>query len=115
MGKRRKVDMGDGLSVEDAGPDPQPIAPDLSGVMDWTVADLLDHIGVPVDKVSAELAAFVRQHPNAQIPAGLLANILANYFTRGAIERAVNTIGAGLWQVAQAGHGESGHAGAELA
>lgn len=81
----------------------------------WTVEQWLIAQGVPVSKMSDELARLAAQNGVAGLPWQALLNIWMANTSPSQLEAGTRFILDGLVALAVSGHGPSGHAGAELA
>lgn len=106
-----------GAVVVEATPEAEPTAPartDLSGVLDWTVAELLDHVGIARGQLQRELEAWAARHPGQAPLAQIVQNLISQYLGAADLQKAANAIGIGLTQLVMEGKGPVQHSGAEL-
>lgn len=96
-------------------PELPPAAPkDLSKILDWSVAELLDHVGTDRTKMLEELEAWKARHPGQAPLAQTVINLVQQYLSAAELQKAANAVAVGLTQLVFEGKGPVQHSGAEL-
>lgn len=96
-----------------AAVEPTPDAP-TGSPLGWTVEEWLKGAGIPIDRISEDLAKQAESRGAVGVPAKVALNIWRQHTSPVQVEQAVLGVLGGLVKLATDGKGPHGHSGAEL-
>lgn len=126
MGKLRKQQVDEALEAAAAdapppppavvfGPGEDPIIVPPGGPRNWTLADILTGIGIPLDKIERDTAAAAQRSGLGGIPAKVLQRILNEHVSPVQREQLLMALAVGVVQTLQQGGGPIGFDGGAAA